>query len=174
MTTRPSLSAPWVVLLALLAGCDWGSKPSLPGTATNDASYADVGIPTGNDAAAQDAVGFDVPPTPDAPTVPTDGAVADVAPPPFDAAAPDGGAGEDCRFMASRDGVTPPAGAVVVDGGYYANDRNEACDPTPRGDGGADATDATDATDVSDGSDASDARSDADAVADVTSDGVRP
>ena len=180
MTTRLSLSAPWVVLLALLAGCDWGSKPSLPGTATNDASYADVGIFPGNDAAAQDAPAIDVPPPPDvpiasdAPTVPADGAVADVAPPPFDAAAPDGGAGEDCRFTPSRDGVTPPAGAVVVDGGYYANDRNEACDPTPRGDGGADATDASDATDVSDGSDASDARSDADAVADVTSDGVRP
>lgn len=184
MTTRLSLSAPWVVLLALLAGCDWGSKPSLPGTATQDASYADVGIFPGNDATAQADTAVDVPPPPDvppasdAPVTSTDGAVADVAPPPFDAAAPDGGAGEDCRFMPSRDGVTPPAGAVVVDGGFYANDRNEACDPTPRGDGGADASDATDATDASDATDATDANGDAvDAAvdgADATSDGVRP
>jgi len=165
MTTRPSLSAPWVLLLALLAGCDWGSKPSLPGNPTTDASYADVGIPTGQDAPGQDAA-FDVPPTPDAPpptdapTVPVDGAVSDVAPPPFDSApTPDGSAMEDCRFMASRDGVTLPAGAVVVDGGYYANDRNEACDPAPRGDGGADASDAADATDATDATDGADAAS---------------
>ena len=177
MTTRPSLSAPLGLLLALLAGCDWGSKPSLPGDPTEDASFADVGVPTGNDATAQGDSAFDVPPTPDVPpppdgpAVPADAVASDSAPPPFDAApGMDGGAMEDCRFMASRDGVTPPAGAVVVDGGYYVNDRNEACAPTPRGDGGADASDAGDASDARD--DSGDAG--ASDGADVASEGGRP
>jgi hypothetical protein len=101
--------------------------------------------------------------------------VTDAAPPPMDAAATD-----DCRFTPSRDGETPPAGAVVTDGGYYANGRGEGCDPTRADAGPADAADAADATDGADAGDATDAAdggaSDAptDAVVADTADGSRP
>lgn len=181
MTTR--LTALRLVLLALLAGCDWGTKPGLPNNVGNDAA-ADVAWADTAPPPYDAVVTEDVPPPPDVPepadapvatpdaAPPSDAGVTDAAPPPMDAAATD-----DCRFTPSRDGETPPAGAVVTDGGYYANGRGEGCDPTRADAGPADAADATDGADVGDATDAADGgASDAptDAVVADTADGSRP
>jgi hypothetical protein len=153
-----------LLVLALLAGCDWGSKPMLPLNGASDAAAVDGADPTQYDVAPppNDAA-FDVPTSPDVPVATADASSPDAAPPPRDgsasdasapdvsapdASAPDGGTADDCRFVAARDGEAAPTGAVVVDGGYFANGRGEGCDPTPRVDGGADVTDA-DVTDAS-------------------------
>ncbi len=144
MTPRLPRSAPRLVLLALLVGCVWTSRPSLPTNEGQDAAlYADAAAfdtaPPPPDSAAED-----VPVTPDAPAPFNDAAaaadapVADSAPPPMDGSI----GADDCRFVPTRDGEMAPAGAVTVDGGYFANARGEGCDPAPRQDGGADAYDA--------------------------------
>jgi hypothetical protein len=147
-----------LLVLALLAGCLWSSKPVLP-TNLADAASADGSDPTLYDVAPppNDAA-VDVPTSPDVPVATADASSPDAGPPPSDgsasdasapdASAPDGGTADDCRFVAARDGEAAPTGAVVVDGGYFANGRGEGCDPTPRVDGGADVTDA-DVTDAS-------------------------
>jgi hypothetical protein len=72
MTTR--LTALRLVLLALLAGCDWGTKPGLPNNVGNDAA-ADVAWADTAPPPYDAVVTEDVPPPPDVPE-PADAPVA--------------------------------------------------------------------------------------------------
>jgi hypothetical protein len=166
MTTRRNAS--WLVFLAPLAACVWSSRPGLPGTAQEDAPAVDGAIeapPLSRDAAVEDAA-----PPPLPPDVPVAGA---------DAASPlDGSSLDECRFVPSRDGAVAPDGALVVDGGYFANDRGEGCSPVPRtdaglGDGGIEAGEDRPFSDRADGLEEN--REDvADVSPDTFSEGGRP
>lgn len=136
----------WRLLaVALTTACVFTSRPQLPigedagadaGGTTYDVA-SDASVPPLSDAATlRDVIAPPDVATPDAPSFPD--ASADASPV-VDVSSSDVGATDDCRFVAADavDGGVPD-GAVVRDGGYFANAHGEPCDPmaTPT-DGGA-------------------------------------
>ena len=125
-------------MVVLTAACVFTSRPQLPvdgdagadgGTAAYDAA-SDVFLPPSDAPTAPDVPAPPDVATADAAAVDT-GPFADAVQPSSDASTADTGESNDCRFVVADavDGGVPD-GAVVRDGGYFANTRGEPCDPT--------------------------------------------